>query len=140
MGFLTSVQAQSSWPSKPVRIIVPFAPGGNVDVTARVVGAAMSKLSNQTFIVENRAGAAGIIGTQALLRSAPDGYTIGFGNIGPNAINYSLYKKLPYKSTDFAPITLVISVTNILVINSKSPYKSVKELVDSLKNDPKGRN
>jgi tripartite-type tricarboxylate transporter receptor subunit TctC len=91
-----------------------------------------------TVVVENRAGAAGIIGTQALVQAPPDGYTIGFGNIGPNGINYSLYKKLPYKHTDFSPITLVISVPNVLVVNSKSPYKTVKELVDAIKNDPKG--
>jgi tripartite-type tricarboxylate transporter receptor subunit TctC len=91
-----------------------------------------------TVVVENRAGAAGIIGTQALVQAPPDGYTIGFGNIGPNGINYSLYKKLPYKPTDFSPITLVISVPNVLVVNSKSPYNNVKELVDTIKNDPKG--
>jgi len=130
--------AMAAWPERPITLIVPAAPGGTTDITARLLSEKLGAALGTTVVVENRAGAAGIIGTQALLRSAPDGYTIGFGNIGPNAINYSLYKKLPYKSTDFAPITLVISVPNILVINSKSPYKSVKDLVDSLKNDPKG--
>jgi tripartite-type tricarboxylate transporter receptor subunit TctC len=136
LGLSTPVMA--AWPDKPITLIVPAAPGGTTDITARLLSEKIGAALGTTVVVENRAGAAGIIGTQALLRSAPDGYTIGFGNIGPNGINYSLYKNLPYKSTDFAPITLVISVPNVLVVNSKSPYKSVKELVDSIKNDPKG--
>lgn len=130
--------AQAAWPDKPIRLIVPAAPGGTTDITARLLSEKLGAELGTTVVVENRAGAAGIIGTQALLQSAPDGYTIGFGNIGPNGINYSLYKKLPYKHTDFSPITLVISVPNVLVVNSKSPYKTVKELVDGIKNDPKG--
>lgn len=133
-----SATVMAAWPEKPITLIVPAAPGGTTDITARLLSEKLGAALGTTVVVENRAGAAGIIGTQALLRSAPDGYTIGFGNIGPNGINYSLYKNLPYKSTDFAPITLVISVPNILVVNSKSPYNTVKELVDSLKNDPKG--
>ena len=112
--------------------------GLTTDITARLLSEKLGAELGTTVVVENRAGAAGIIGTQALLQSAPDGYTIGFGNIGPNGINYSLYKKLPYKHTDFSPITLVISVPNVLVVNSKSPYKTVKDLVDAIKKDPKG--
>jgi tripartite-type tricarboxylate transporter receptor subunit TctC len=130
--------ATAAWPEKPITLIVPAAPGGTTDITARVLSEKLGAALGTTVVVENRAGAAGIIGSQALVRAAPDGYTIGFGNIGPNAINYSLYKNLPYKSTDFAPITLVISVPNILVVNSKSSYNTAQELVASLKNDPKG--
>ncbi len=130
--------AQAAWPDKPIRLIVPAAPGGTTDITARLLSEKLGTELGTTVVVENRAGAAGIIGTQALLQSPPDGYTIGFGNIGPNGINYSLYKKLPYKHTDFSPITLVISVPNVLVVNSKSPYKTVKDLVDAIKNDPRG--
>jgi tripartite-type tricarboxylate transporter receptor subunit TctC len=130
--------AQAAWPDKPIRLIVPAAPGGTTDITARILSEKLGAELGTTVVVENRAGAAGIIGSQALIQSAPDGYTIGFGNIGPNGINYSLYKKLPYKHTDFSPITLVISVPNVLVVNSKSPYKTVKDLVDAIKNDPKG--
>ena len=130
--------AQAAWPDKPIRLIVPAAPGGTTDITARLLSEKLGAELGTTVVVENRAGAAGIIGTQALLQSPPDGYTIGFGNIGPNGINYSLYKKLPYKHTDFSPITLVISVPNVLVVNSKSPYKTVKDLVDAIKNDPRG--
>ncbi len=130
--------AHAAWPEKPITLIVPAAPGGTTDIAARLLSDKLGAALGTTVVVENRAGAAGIIGSQALVRAAPDGYTIGFGNIGPNSINYSLYKSLPYKPTDFSPITLVISVPNILVVNSKSPYTSVKELVDGIKADPKG--
>ncbi|MFY9137061.1 Bug family tripartite tricarboxylate transporter substrate binding protein [Zwartia sp.] len=130
--------SHAAWPDKPIKLIVPAAPGGTTDITARLLSEKIGAELGTTVVVENRAGAAGIIGTQALVQAPPDGYTIGFGNIGPNGINYSLYKKLPYKHTDFSPITLVISVPNVLVVNSKSPYKNVKELVDAIKNDPKG--
>jgi tripartite-type tricarboxylate transporter receptor subunit TctC len=133
-----SPASHAAWPDKPIKLIVPAAPGGTTDITARLLSEKIGAELGTTVVVENRAGAAGIIGTQALLQAPPDGYTIGFGNIGPNGINYSLYKKLPYKHTDFSPITLVISVPNVLVVNSKSPYKNVKELVDAMKNDPKG--
>ena len=128
----------AAWPDKPITLIVPAAPGGTTDITARLLSEKLGAALGTTVVVENRAGAAGIIGSQALVRAAPDGYTIGFGNIGPNGINYSLYKNLPYKPSDFSPITLVISVPNILVVNSNSPYKTAKELVDAIKNDPKG--
>lgn len=130
--------SHAAWPDRPIKLIVPAAPGGTTDITARLLSEKIGAELGTTVVVENRAGAAGIIGTQALVQAPPDGYTIGFGNIGPNGINYSLYKKLPYKHTDFSPITLVISVPNVLVVNSKSPYKNVKELVDAMKNDPKG--
>lgn len=133
-----SPASHAAWPDKPIKLIVPAAPGGTTDITARLLSEKIGAELGTTVVVENRAGAAGIIGTQALVQAPPDGYTIGFGNIGPNGINYSLYKKLPYKHTDFSPITLVISVPNVLVVNSKSPYKNVKELVDAIKNDPKG--
>lgn len=130
--------SHAAWPDKPIKLIVPAAPGGTTDITARLLSEKIGAELGTTIVVENRAGAAGIIGTQALIQAPPDGYTIGFGNIGPNGINYSLYKKLPYKPTDFSPITLVISVPNVMVVNSKSPYNNVKELVDAIKKDPKG--
>jgi tripartite-type tricarboxylate transporter receptor subunit TctC len=129
---------QAAWPDKPITIIVPAAPGGTADISTRLLSDKLAAVLGTTVVVENKAGAAGIIGSQALIRSAPDGYTIDMGNIGPNAINYSLYKKLPYKPEDFSAITLVISVPNILVVNSKSPYNTVKELVDDMKKNPTG--
>src|SRR5688572_4706766 len=89
--------AAEAFPTKPVRIIVPAAPGGTTDIAARALAEKMGSELGQTIVVENRAGAAGIIGVQAFLAAPPDGHTILMGNIGPNAINYALYKSLPYK-------------------------------------------
>ncbi len=128
--------AQDNWPAKTVTIIVPAAPGGTTDIVTRLLADGLSREWGQSVVVDNRAGAAGIIGTQQLVRSAPDGYTLIMGNIGPNAINYSLYKKLPYKATDFAPVTLAVSVPNVLVVNADSGITSAKQLVDKLKAEP----
>lgn len=128
--------AQDAWPTKPVTIIVPAAPGGTTDIVTRLLADGLSRAWGQSVVVDNRAGAAGIIGTQQLVRAAPDGYTLIMGNIGPNAINYSLYKKLPYKAADFAPVTLAVSVPNVLVVNADSGITSVKDLVAKLKAEP----
>jgi tripartite-type tricarboxylate transporter receptor subunit TctC len=128
--------ASAAWPEKPITIIVPAAPGGTTDIAARILAKKLGGPLGQSVIVENRAGAGGIIGTQAAARAAPDGYTFIMGNVGPNAINYSLYKKLPYKPEDFMPITMVISNPNVLVVNAESPFKSVADLVAALKKDP----
>lgn len=129
--------AMAAWPEKPVTIIVPAAPGGTTDVATRILAKHLTTSLGQQIIVENRAGGAGIIGSQALVRAAPDGYTLIMGNIGLNAINYSLYKKLPYKPEDFTPITMVISNANVLVVNGESPYKSVADLIATIKKEPK---
>ncbi|OZI29967.1 ABC transporter substrate-binding protein [Bordetella genomosp. 10] len=132
--------AQAAWPNDhPITIIVPAAPGGTTDIAARLLAEKMTAALGQSIIVENRAGAAGIIGTQTAARAAPDGYTLIMGNIGPNAINYSLYKTLPYKASDFAPVTLVISVPNVLEVNAAQPVKTAAELVTLLKQDPSKR-
>jgi tripartite-type tricarboxylate transporter receptor subunit TctC len=128
--------AQDAWPVKPVTIIVPAAPGGTTDIAARLLADGLSRAWGQSVVVDNRAGAAGIIGTQQLVRAAPDGYTLIMGNIGPNAINYSLYKKLPYKPGDFAPVTLVVSVPNVLVVHADAGITSAKDLVAKLKAEP----
>ena len=138
IGLTAGSASQAAWPERPITLIVPAAPGGTADISARLISEKLGAALGTTVVIENRAGAAGIIGSQALTRAAPDGYTLEMGNIGPNAINYSLYKNLPYKPTDFAPVTLVVAVPNILEVNSKSPYKSVQELVDAIRNDPKG--
>ncbi len=128
----------AAWPEKPITVVVPAAPGGTSDIVARVLSEKLGAELGTTIVIENKAGAAGIIGTQAVARAAPDGYTIEMGNIGANAINYSLYKKLPYKPTDFAPITMTIANPNVLVVNANSPYKTVKDLIDAIKKEPNG--
>jgi len=128
--------AQAAWPEHPITIIVPAAPGGTTDIATRIIADKLATRLGQSVVVENRAGAAGIIGSQQLTRAKPDGYTLIMGNIGPNAINYSMYSDLPYKASDFAPITLVISVPNVLVVNEKLPAHNVNELVALLRKDP----
>lgn len=120
--------AMAEWPEKSITMVVPAAPGGTTDIAARLLGEKMSKTLGQNVIVDNKAGAGGIIGTSHVARATPDGYTILMSNIGPAAINYSLYKNLPYKHTDFTPITNVILVPNILVVHADSDVKSVDDL------------
>nr|WP_312487278.1 tripartite tricarboxylate transporter substrate binding protein [Achromobacter ruhlandii] len=128
--------ALAAWPERPITLIVPASPGGTTDIAARLIADKLATKLGQQVIVENRAGAAGIIGAQTLARAKPDGYTVLMGNIGPNAINYALYKTLPYKPADFAPVTLVISVPNVLVVNEASPVRSVADLLALARKDP----
>lgn len=116
-----SALAQGSpWPARTVRIVVPFAPGGTTDILARAMAPELSKAFGQTFIVENRAGAGGNIGADVVAKSAPDGYTLLMGTVGTHGINKALYTKLAYDpQKDFAPITLVAGVPNVMVVNTE---------------------
>ena len=111
--------AQTAWPNKPVRIIVPFAAGGTTDILARAMAPELTKAFGQSFIIENRAGAGGNIGADLVAKSPADGYTILMGTVGTHGINKALYPKMPYDSQkDFAPITLVAGVPNVMVMNA----------------------
>jgi tripartite-type tricarboxylate transporter receptor subunit TctC len=112
-------RAQSGpWPNKPVRIVVPFAPGGTTDILARALAPELSKAFGQTFIIDNKAGAGGNLGADSVAKSAPDGYTLLMGTVGTQSINPALYPKMPYDAVkDFEPITLVAGVPNVLVMN-----------------------
>jgi tripartite-type tricarboxylate transporter receptor subunit TctC len=113
-----SLRAQGAWPTKPVRIVVPFAPGGTTDILARALAPELAKAFGQSFIVENKAGAGGNLGADIVAKSPPDGYTLLMGTVGTQAINPSLYPKMPYDAAkDFVPITLVAGVPNVLVMN-----------------------
>ncbi len=113
--------AQTAWPTKPVKIVVPFAPGGTTDILARAVAPELSKAFGQTFVVENRAGAGGNVGADIVAKSPADGYTLLMGTVGTHAINKSLYSKMPYDpQKDFAPITLVAGVPNVMVMNTET--------------------
>ena len=130
------VQAQS-WPSKPVRLIVPFPPGGGNDVIARAVAQKLGERLGQPVVVENRAGANGIVGLQAMMQAAPDGHTIAVGAAGPLAVNPSLYDKLPYDAVkDFAPITNMVNFPLLLVTHPSVAAKSTRELVALAKAQP----
>ncbi len=114
------VLAQTAWPTKPVRIVVPFAPGGTTDILARAVAPELSRVFGQTFIVENRGGAGGNLGADIVAKSPADGYTLLMCTVGTQAINKSLFSHMPYDpQKDFAPITLVAGVPNVMVMNTE---------------------
>ena len=115
-----SALAQGSWPSRPVKIVVPFAPGGTTDILARAVAPELARAFGQSFVVENRAGAAGNIGAEQVAKAPGDGYTLLMGTVGTHGINKSLYAKLAYDpQKDFVPITLVAGVPNVMVMNTE---------------------
>ncbi|WP_326534126.1 Bug family tripartite tricarboxylate transporter substrate binding protein [Pseudorhodoferax sp.] len=114
------VLAQSGWPNKPIRMVVPFAPGGTTDILARAVAVELTKSLGQPVVVDNKAGAGGNIGADLVAKAAPDGYTILMGTVGTHAINKWLYDKMPYDPVkDFAPISLVAGVPNVMVVNAE---------------------
>jgi len=132
-------QSTSTWPNKPIRIIVPFATGGNVDVTARVVGAGMSKVLNQSVIVENRVGAGGKIGAEAAMKSAPDGYTLMMGSNSSLSVAPNLYKDWPYDpQTGIAPVTYLAAVPFVLVVRAGLGPQNIAELIALAKQKPGG--
>lgn len=137
MAVATSHAFGQAWPTKPIKWIVPFAPGGTTDILARTIGEKLSVALGQPVIVENKPGAGGGLGADFVAKAAPDGYTILGGTISTNAINASLYKDLPYDPVkDFIPITLIARVPNMLVVNNDVPAKNVAELIALMKKSP----
>ncbi|MGV3497456.1 MAG: tripartite tricarboxylate transporter substrate binding protein [Hydrogenophaga sp.] len=133
--------AQGAWPNKPVRIVVPFAPGGTTDILARTLAPELSKAFGQSFVVENRGGAGANIGAEVVAKAPGDGYTLLMGTVGTHGINKSLYSKLPYDpQKDFAPITLVAGVPNVMVMSTKRAQdlgiNSVADFVKHAKANP----
>jgi tripartite-type tricarboxylate transporter receptor subunit TctC len=118
------------YPAKPVKVVVPFPAGGIADVYARLIGAKVGETWGQPVVIENRAGAGGNIGADAVAKSPPDGYTLVMSAIGPHAVNVSLFSKMPYDPVkDFAPIALVLEAEGLLVTHPSVPARSVKELI-----------
>jgi tripartite-type tricarboxylate transporter receptor subunit TctC len=133
----TAAAAGSNWPDHPVTFIVPSAAGGSPDVLSRLVTAQVAKQTGASLIVENRPGAAGNIGINLVKRAAPDGYTIGYGNINTLAVNLSLFKKLPYDvDKDLEPVIHMMDLYNVLVVPENSPAHSVQELIDLARKNP----
>jgi tripartite-type tricarboxylate transporter receptor subunit TctC len=131
-----SASAQSAFPSKPVHIFVPYAAGGAVDILARTLGDAVSQKWGQSVVIENRPGAGGVIASQALVTSPPDGYTLILVASG-HPTNAFLYPKLPYDTfKDFTPISLVASSPNILLVRKDSPFKTVADVIAAAKAKP----
>ena len=112
--------SQNAWPTRPVKIVVPFAPGGTTDILARAIAPELQKAFGQPFVVENRAGAGGNIGADVVAKSMPDGYTLLMGTVGTHGINKALYSRMAFDpQKDFAPITLVAGVPNVMVVNAE---------------------
>lgn len=134
---LGQAHAQTVWPAKPIRMVVGFAPGGSTDVTARIVAQALSERLGQPVVIENRAGAGGNIGADAVAKADPDGYTLLMATSSTFAANPNLYKSLPFDvQKDFAPITVTAFIPNLLVVNPSVPAKNVAEFIAYLKASP----
>jgi tripartite-type tricarboxylate transporter receptor subunit TctC len=126
-----------SYPTKPVRFIVPFPPGGATDISARMLGQKLSEMWGQTVVIENRGGAGGSVGAAEAARAVPDGYTLFFPSGSVLTANQHIYRNLPYNpERDFIPVTNVVSGAQVLTVPASSPYKSVKELVDAARANP----
>jgi tripartite-type tricarboxylate transporter receptor subunit TctC len=133
---LAATQTLAAFPDKPIRLVVPFAAGGGTDLIARTLGAGMAAELGQQIIVDNKAGAGTIIGTDAVAKSAPDGYNIVIATFA-HAVNPSLQPKLPYAHDKaFTPITLIGKGPNVLVVRADSPYKTVKDIIDAARAKP----
>jgi tripartite-type tricarboxylate transporter receptor subunit TctC len=136
IAWITIASAQT-YPAKPIKMIVPFPPGGTTDILARAISAELNKAWGQPVVVENRPGAGGNIGSDVVAKSPADGYTLLMGTVGTHGINPGLYPKMPYDAVkDFAPVTLVASVPNFLVVHPSVPAKTVKEIIDLAKAQP----
>lgn len=137
----TVLAAASEWPSKPIRMLVPFAPGGATDILGRLIANELSKDLGQSIVVENRPGAGGNIGSDVVARSKADGYTLLFGAAGNIAINPALFKNMPYDPiTDLAPVALVSQSMNVLVVPAALPVSTMQELLSYAKNKPQALN
>jgi tripartite-type tricarboxylate transporter receptor subunit TctC len=134
-AFASGALAQA-FPSKPVRIVVAFTPGSSTDIIGRAVGAKLSEIWGQPVVVENRAGAAGNIGAEAVAKSEPDGYTLLSAPPPPLVINHNLYPKLGFNPTEFVPIVIMGRVPNALVVHPGAPFNSVAELISYAKANP----
>ena len=135
-AFAAAAPAQD-YPAKPIRLIVPFPPGGGTDIAARTVANKLSETLRWTFVVENKPGAGGNLGVEQAVKSPPDGYTLVIGQTSNLAINPALYAKLPYDPLkDLSPIALIVSAPVALVVAANSPYKSLGDLLAAARRDP----
>jgi tripartite-type tricarboxylate transporter receptor subunit TctC len=137
MQCLTAPVFATDYPSKPIRLVVPYAPGGGADSVARIVAKKVSENIGQPIVIENKGGAGSILGTEIVAKAEPDGYTLLLGQSGPISINPAVYKTLPYDPVkDFAPVTMTTAYPYILVVNADLPVKSLQEFVALAKSKP----
>ena len=136
-AFASGLARAAAWPTKPIRYVVPFAPGGTTDILARLIGPHLAAALGQPVIVDNKAGAGGVIGADSVAKSPPDGYTLLGGTISSQAINPALNPKIPYNAAkDFAPITLIGSTPNVVIVPAASPFKTMPELLAYARANP----
>jgi tripartite-type tricarboxylate transporter receptor subunit TctC len=134
------VARADTWPSKPIRMVVPFAPGGTTDLLGRIAAEHLQNVWGANVVVENKSGAGGNIGADAVAKAAPDGYTLLLGTVGTAVTNQFLYKKMPYDTaTAFAPVALFGEVANVLAVHKSVPVNSAKEYVDYCKKQGPGK-
>src|SRR6185503_4674228 len=137
LALCSSAAAQTSFPAKPVRVVIPFVPGGSSDITGRAIGSKFQEFLGQPAIVENRPGANGAIAAEFVAKADPDGHTILVGSIGVFSINAALFKDLRYHPVrDFAPVSLAVTTPNVLVAKPELAAKSLQELVEFAKRNP----
>lgn len=136
-GFVPAVMAQGQWPSKPIRFVVPFPPGGGTDTVSRLIATKFSTLLGWTMVVDNKPGAAGNIGLDAVAKAAPDGYTIGMGQAANLAINPALYSNMPFNPLkDFSALAPISEQPVVLVVRNDSPYKTLADFIKEAKARP----
>jgi tripartite-type tricarboxylate transporter receptor subunit TctC len=134
---LAPLAGAQAFPAKPVKLVIPFPPGGSLDNVGRLLAQKLTEAWGQQVVVENRPGAGGNVGADAVAKSPPDGYTVVMGALSTHAVNPSLYPKMPYDAAkDFAPISNVAITPNVLIVNAESPVKSVRDLVAYAKSHP----
>ena len=132
-----AAQANTPWPTGPVKLVVPFPAGGNTDLIARILAKTMAADLNQSVVIENKAGAGGNIGVDSVAKAAPDGYTLAYSTLSTHALNVGLYKKLPFDPIkDLAPVALTVEVPLVLVVPASSGIKTLPELLKQLSSQP----
>lgn len=137
LAFFVTAAAAQDYPAKPIRLIVPFPPGGGTDISARTVAGRLSEGGRWTFVIENKPGAGGNLGVEQAVKSPADGYTMVIGQTSNLAINPALYAKLPYDPLrDLSPVVLLVSAPVVLVVTANSKYKSLADLIAAAKSDP----
>ena len=132
-----AAMAQTGWPSRPIKIMVPFAAGGTSDILARLLAEKLAVSLNTPVLVDNKPGAGGVVGADAVAKARPNGYTLLLGTISSHAINPALRPNMPYDAaSDFAPVILLGSISNVLIVGADQPYKTVADVIAAAKKDP----
>ena len=138
-ALLPSLAHAQAWPSRPIRVVVPFPPGGTTDVLARLVAARMGERLGQNMVIENRAGAGGTVGSAAVAQAAPDGYTLLVSNVASQGVGPSLYRNLAYNAvTDFTHIGVIAEIPSVLIVNVDRPINTLAEFIAAARRDPGG--